>query len=49
MLTAVGIRVDEDAYIDRHGDIEVNAADLARILRENYSFESELENESKSA
>lgn len=45
MLKAVGISICEYANIDRDGDIEVNAKDLARILRENYEFETVYEEE----
>jgi predicted transcriptional regulator len=45
MLASVGIRVAEYESVDEHGDIVVNASDLARVLRENYSFETVYEGE----
>jgi len=51
MLTAVGVETTDGYGIDRYGMIEVKATDIARLLRENYSFETvyEDENESQSA
>jgi len=41
MLSSVGVTFNEYPIINLHGFIEVKASDLARILKENYSFENE--------
>ena len=49
MLTAVNVETDGDSvYVDQYGMIEVKASDLARLLRENYTFETEVVYEDQS-
>jgi DNA-binding MarR family transcriptional regulator len=42
MLAAVGITREDGFRVDRWGDVEIKATDLAKLLQENYTFETEV-------